>query len=128
MKVLLTHVHIVGKVSPSKQRPLVSIVSITLTPLAQRAEAADRGHEPKSHMAGVIDGIISRKHAIPTSLHNLALACFHCNRHKEPNIAGRDSVVDLNLNLQRALLGSFTGRKLDVRGKIAISRHQMTLL
>jgi hypothetical protein len=38
-----------------------------------------------------IDHIIARQHAGPTSLENLALACFHCNRHKGPNIAGQDA-------------------------------------
>ena len=37
-----------------------------------------------------IDHIIARQHHGPTELSNLALACFHCNRHKGPNIAGRD--------------------------------------
>jgi hypothetical protein len=37
-----------------------------------------------------IDHVIAEKHAGPTSLENLALACFHCNNHKGPNIAGLD--------------------------------------
>lgn len=36
-----------------------------------------------------VDHIIARQHQGSTDLDNLALACFHCNRHKGPNIAGR---------------------------------------
>jgi hypothetical protein len=36
------------------------------------------------------DHIIADQHGGPTVLHNLALACLHCNSHKGPNIAGRD--------------------------------------
>jgi hypothetical protein len=37
-----------------------------------------------------IDHIIAEKHRGPTTPDNLALACFHCNNHKGPNIAGVD--------------------------------------
>jgi hypothetical protein len=37
-----------------------------------------------------IDHIVARQHGGLTALDNLALACLHCNRHKGPNIAGRD--------------------------------------
>jgi HNH endonuclease len=37
-----------------------------------------------------IDHIIARKHGGLTTARNLALACFLCNNHKGPNIAGRD--------------------------------------
>src|SRR5438270_10439 len=37
-----------------------------------------------------IDHIIARKHRGPTDARNLALACFTCNNHKGPNIAGID--------------------------------------
>jgi HNH endonuclease len=39
-----------------------------------------------------IDHIVARQHHGATEIDNLALACFHCNRHKGPNIAGRDPV------------------------------------
>src|SRR5258708_39599797 len=42
----------------------------------------DAGHE--------VDHIIAEKHRGPTTLDNLALACFHCNNHKGPNVAGID--------------------------------------
>src|SRR5262245_46764895 len=38
-----------------------------------------------------IDHIVAEKHHGPTTPDNLALACFHCNNHKGPNIAGVDS-------------------------------------
>ena len=40
-----------------------------------------------------IDHVVARQHGGPTVLDNLALACLHCNRHKGPNIAGRDSAT-----------------------------------
>jgi hypothetical protein len=39
-----------------------------------------------------VDHVIAEKHGGPTSLENLALACFHCNNHKGSNIAGLDPV------------------------------------
>jgi hypothetical protein len=37
-----------------------------------------------------IDHIIARQHGGTDALDNLALACFHCNLHKGPNVAGID--------------------------------------
>ena len=37
-----------------------------------------------------IDHIIARQHGGASTLDNLAMACFHCNRFKGPNIAGID--------------------------------------
>lgn len=37
-----------------------------------------------------IDHIIAQQHGGKTTLSNLALACFHCNLGKGPNIAGKD--------------------------------------
>jgi len=37
-----------------------------------------------------IDHIIARKHHGTDELHNLALACYSCNNHKGPNVAGID--------------------------------------
>jgi hypothetical protein len=34
-----------------------------------------------------VDHIIAEQNRGKTTLENLALACFHCNRHKGPNIA-----------------------------------------
>jgi len=38
-----------------------------------------------------IDHIIARRHGGSSEADNLALCCLHCNRHKGPNIAGRDT-------------------------------------
>jgi hypothetical protein len=40
-----------------------------------------------------IDHIIALKHGGRTADDNLALACFHCNAFKGPNIAGLDSAT-----------------------------------
>ncbi len=37
-----------------------------------------------------VDHIIAEQHEGEDDPSNLALACTHCNRHKGPNIAGRD--------------------------------------
>lgn len=47
-------------------------------------EYADAPHE--------VDHIIAEKHRGLTEPDNLALACFACNNHKGPNIAGIDPV------------------------------------
>jgi hypothetical protein len=39
-----------------------------------------------------IDHIIARKHGGGSAEDNLAFACFYCNTHKGPNIAGIDPV------------------------------------
>jgi hypothetical protein len=41
-----------------------------------------------------IDHIIARKHHGSDNLDNLALACFACNNHKGPNVAGVDPNTD----------------------------------
>lgn len=40
-----------------------------------------------------IDHVIAKKHGGPTVAANLALACFPCNNHKGPNIAGLDPLT-----------------------------------
>ena len=40
-----------------------------------------------------IDHILAVQHSGPTVEENLALACYACNRHKGPNIAGFDQVT-----------------------------------
>jgi hypothetical protein len=41
-----------------------------------------------------VDHIIAEKHRGQTVLENLAWACFSCNMHKGPNVAGVDPVTD----------------------------------
>jgi hypothetical protein len=45
------------------------------------------------------DHIIAEKHHGPTVAENLALACFPCNNHKGPNIAGYDVVTHQTISL-----------------------------
>ena len=42
-----------------------------------------------------VDHIIAVQHLGPTIEENLALACYSCNRHKGPNIAGFDQITRL---------------------------------
>jgi hypothetical protein len=37
-----------------------------------------------------LDHVIAKQHGGATALSNLALACYHCNLHKGPNIASLD--------------------------------------
>jgi hypothetical protein len=46
-----------------------------------------------------IDHIRSQKHAGPTTLENLCLACSLCNAHKGPNVAGYDPDTDALVRL-----------------------------
>ncbi len=41
-----------------------------------------------------IDHVIAQKHHGATTAANLVLACFPCNNHKGPNIAGIDPVTN----------------------------------
>jgi hypothetical protein len=45
---------------------------------------------PQYRLPFQIDHIRARQHGGQTTPENLALACFHCNRHKGPNLAGWD--------------------------------------
>jgi hypothetical protein len=40
-----------------------------------------------------VEHIIAEQHGGPTESSNLALACIRCNKHKGPNIAGRDPIT-----------------------------------
>lgn len=46
-----------------------------------------------------IDHIIARQHGGATASANLALACYACNRHKGPNIAGFDPLTQQTVPL-----------------------------
>lgn len=45
---------------------------------------------PQYRLPFQIDHVVARQHGGATVGDNLALACFHCNRFKGPNIAGLD--------------------------------------
>jgi hypothetical protein len=49
-----------------------------------------RLHQDNHDLPFEIDHIIALKHRGPTRPSNLCLACFACNNHKGPNIAGID--------------------------------------
>ena len=59
---------------------------------ANRCEYCRMPH-PQFRLPFQIDHVMARKHAGETDAENLALACFHCNRFKGPNIAGRDPLT-----------------------------------
>lgn len=42
------------------------------------------------NLAFEVDHVIAEHHLGPTKSQNLCLACFACNRHKGPNVAGVD--------------------------------------
>ena len=46
-----------------------------------------------------IDHIVARQHGGTSDINNLALACLHCNRHKGPNIAGKDPLTGQTIRL-----------------------------
>jgi hypothetical protein len=46
--------------------------------------------EAASELPFHLDHVIAEKHGGPTTSANLAWACFSCNLHKGPNIAGLD--------------------------------------
>lgn len=40
-----------------------------------------------------IDHIIAKQHVLDSDLENLALACYHCNGKKGPNLSGWDPIT-----------------------------------
>lgn len=54
-----------------------------------------------------IDHVIARKHGGTDASDNLALACFACNNHKGPNIAGLDPETGLVVRLFHPLRDSW---------------------
>lgn len=61
---------------------------------AQRACEYCRLPQEYDELPFQIDHILARKHGGLTTGQNLALACFPCNNHKGPNIAGRDRLTE----------------------------------
>lgn len=55
-----------------------------------RCEYCGMPQECEPDLPFQIDHMIPRKFAGPTEAENLVLACFHCNNHKGPNLAGID--------------------------------------
>jgi hypothetical protein len=62
-----------------------------------RARAGDRCEYcrlPERYYTGLfqIEHIVARSHGGGDEVHNLALACRHCNLHKGPNLSGIDPI------------------------------------
>ena len=79
-----------------------------------------------------IDHVIAEQHGGATASENLAWACFSCNLHKGPNIAGRDP---LNGNLTRLYhpredrwTDHFAWEAVSLRGRTAVGRTTVDVL
>jgi hypothetical protein len=79
-----------------------------------------------------VDHIVAEQHHGKTTLENLALACFHCNRHKGPNIATIDAMSEeivriFNPRIDR-WADHFQMREAEIVGMSAIGRGTAMLL
>jgi hypothetical protein len=54
---------------------------------------------PQYRLPFQVDHVIARQHGGASTLENLAMCCFHCNRFKGPNIAGLDPVTKVLVRL-----------------------------
>jgi hypothetical protein len=79
-----------------------------------------------------IDHIIAQKHGGVTEIENLALACFHCNNHKGPNIAGIDPTTGELLRLfnprEDRWTQHFQWQGADLLGRTSIGRVTVLVL
>ena len=79
-----------------------------------------------------IDHIIAQQHEGPTTLENLALACFPCNNHKGPNLTGIDPEGGRIVRLfhpRRDRWGRhFSWRGAELIGRTAIGRATIRVL
>jgi len=78
------------------------------------------------------DHIIARQHGGKSGWENLAFACLHCNRHKGPNIAGRNpqtgEIVEL-FHPRRDRWGDhFEWNRTELIGKTAVGRATIPVL
>ncbi len=91
-------------------------------------------HFPKavSRLPFHCDHIIAEKHGGSTEDANLAWACFRCNMHKGPNIAGLDPVSGIVTRLfhprEDAWEEHFEWTTAWLRGKTAIGRATIAVL
>ena len=81
-------------------------MSVTYIPASVRREVRERAgnrceycgiHEDDTQFGCEVDHILSEKHGGETTLGNLALACFYCNRNKGSDIASVRSADDATL-------------------------------
>ena len=79
-----------------------------------------------------VDHVIAEKHSGSTEASNLAWACFSCNVHKGPNIAGLDPVTAQLTRLfhprQDVWIEHFEWQGSWLRGKSAIGRTTIAVL
>ena len=79
-----------------------------------------------------VDHIIARQHGGLTVLENLALSCLHCNRHKGPNIAGRDAATGELVRLfhprQDRWIDHFEWAGSELAGRTSIGRVTIQVL
>jgi hypothetical protein len=79
-----------------------------------------------------IDHILALKHGGSTDAKNLALACFPCNNHKGPNIAGRDPLTERIVQLfhprRQKWHQHFEWRGPDLMGLTPIGRATIAVL
>ena len=79
-----------------------------------------------------IDHAISKKHGGPSIASNLCLACFPCNNHKGPNIAGLDPLTNKLTPLfsprRHKWAGHFRWNGAILVGKTAIGRVTIAVL
>ncbi len=81
---------------------------------------------PQYRLPFQIDHIRARQHGGPTTSENLALACFHCNRHKGPNLAGWDPDTQQLVRLFHPRTDHwpehFEGRGAEIVGRTPVGR------
>jgi hypothetical protein len=79
-----------------------------------------------------IEHIIPRQHGGTDDLANLALACYHCNHHKGPNLTGIDpeagAITPLFNPRTQRWSEHFVRQGLDVIGLTAIGRTTVRVL
>ncbi len=79
-----------------------------------------------------IDHVIAEQHGGSTTFGNLALACFHCNLHKGPNIAGKDPMSRRTTRLFHPRVDHwedhFRWRGARLMGRTAIGRTTIQVL
>ena len=87
---------------------------------------------PQYRLPFQIDHIRARQHGGPTTSENLALACFHCNRHKGRNLAGWDPETQQLVRLFHPRTDRwpehFEGRGAEIAGKTPIGRVTVQVL
>lgn len=79
-----------------------------------------------------VDHIIAEKHGGKTESQNLAWACFSCNLHKGPNIAGLDPITGSLTRLFNPRTDEwsrhFAWKGVRLRGRTAIGRTTVIVL